>query len=472
MPHPLPEDVNAVSGLRYYLVALPDDDAYSRAALAIYAELEKSWNWGLEGEINPESDTAGQQWAGAIQETIRLIQMGFPDTLLSHIDELEAMLRAIQNLSGCCPEEDVSDGDLYTDEVDDGVGSVPQNIIDAGYAADGNDWSSFETYKCMIAHVTIDDMEQKLRKLAPLVDDVGTVFGGIGALAAIMVALIGSGGTVMAIGIIGGLGAAAALWSKLTSGSLVTSIADGVAEHHQDLVCGFIGGDGTTGSISGLHAAIDEHFNIAESSILKNLNTGPIVKALYAGRYDQQNIAQILDDNGYVPSSFDCSCDGYVFEGVVGIKATLEVVSGTFSDTVIYHLGGSAYVFSGTDAIDSHFNINPSKTFAKGSASILDCGVYNYEEGGFNLPGQRTNNQLGFRVRNQSGSNHPSTTKITIDLASDSVGNNCQSVTGLNVISSGSGVTVSGNEITIVHPGNPNSNQDIYFEVKISTEGL
>jgi hypothetical protein len=58
-----------------------------------------------------------------------------------------------------------------------------------------------------------------------------------------------------------------------------------------------------------LNDKIDELFSAPEAIILKNLNNGPTLKALYAGRYDQQDIAAELEEAGYDVESFDCTCD-------------------------------------------------------------------------------------------------------------------------------------------------------------------
>src|SRR3990172_864835 len=104
MPHPLPEDVAGVSGTRWFLVAVPYDPAYTRAAMDIYTDMANYWKWGMEGPVPTDSDLAAQQWANAIAETLEALEMGFPDILLGYIDEVEELLQALQG-SGCCDDD-------------------------------------------------------------------------------------------------------------------------------------------------------------------------------------------------------------------------------------------------------------------------------------------------------------------------------------------------------------------------------
>lgn len=105
MPYPLPDDVAAVSGLRWYLVAVPDDVTYGRVALGVYTSLAKYWQWGLEGPVPIDSDLAAQQWADAIDATLEALEMGFPDILLGYIDDVETLLQQLVSKADgatCC----------------------------------------------------------------------------------------------------------------------------------------------------------------------------------------------------------------------------------------------------------------------------------------------------------------------------------------------------------------------------------
>lgn len=378
MPHPLPGDVAGVDGMRYFLVALPDDSAFLRAALAIYSELENAYKWGLEGQVVPDSEIAAQKWAAAVAETVRLIQMAWPDQVLSYIDQVEQILRALQLITGGCCDSDPSDGGLYTDPVVDGVGSVPQEIIDAGYATDANDWEGFASYKCMIAHVAVDDIQAKLLKLAPLLEAGGTVIGGVATIIGIITAIFTSGLTAMAAGILATTGAAATIYSQIASGVGLEALAAKVADKHEILACAFMLGDGVDGSISELYAAIDAEFTDVEGLVLKNLNTGPVIRALYSGRYNQQDIAAALEENGYVASSFNCDCIeeefGYHFAGST---------QGLIEDSLRYWTPG-------------YYNIIP--TGGGGVWRVVDFKTGNQIKDQFDLVAVPTIRYLKFRV--------------------------------------------------------------------------
>ena len=229
--------------------------------------------------------------------------------LIGYIDEIEELLLALQVTANCCDgNSDISDGDLFTDVVVDGVGDVPQNIIDAGYAEDVDDWDGFDDYKCMISHVIVDSMEAKLRKLAPFVDSAGVIIGGIATLTSIVTVIFSGGLSVLALGLIAATGSTALLYKLLTSGSFLIGIADDVSDDHDELACAVYNGDGSAGSLASLDDKIDELYDVPVTTILQNLNLGPELKALYAGRYKEQDIAQALVDAGYELIDFDCDC--------------------------------------------------------------------------------------------------------------------------------------------------------------------
>ena len=208
----------------------------------------------------------------------------------------------------CCDEQDITDGDQYTDRVEDGVGNVPQNIIDAGYAEDAADWDGFDDYKCMIAHVTVNQLDARLLELAPIVDQYGAVFGGLAAVASVLAVIFGTGGLAIVFGMVAGVGAVSLLYNSLMEGALLEILAAKVVSNHDLLTCAIYHADGDVNALIDLNAKIDLLFTVPEALILKNMNIGPTLKALYAGRYDQQDIADILFDAGYELDDFDCPC--------------------------------------------------------------------------------------------------------------------------------------------------------------------
>ena len=237
--------------------------------------------------------------------------------IIGYIDEIEDLLRALQGVTNCCDGEDITGGDQYTNPVIDGEGDVPQPIIDAGYADDAEDWASFEEYKCMIAHVMIDQIENRLRYLATLADESGDILGGVAAIIPVVTSLwILTGGTLtpMFLGIIGAVGTAALLWKVITDATNLDDLADSVATNHDELACSVNAGDGSAGALANLKDKIDELYTGSQATILKNMNLDATLKALYSGGYSEQNVAQILADYELDPADFDCTC----FESKIG----------------------------------------------------------------------------------------------------------------------------------------------------------
>ena len=233
--------------------------------------------------------------------------------IIQYIDEIEGLLRGIQSITNCCDGDDITGGDQYTDPVVDGVGDVPANVISSGYATGVSDWAGFDDYKCMIAHIMVDQMELRLRKLHTLVDDTGDILGGVAVavtiITTVFTTILTGGISVMALGIIASTGIGAVLWKAITDATDLNILADAVATNHDALACAIYWGDGSVDSIELLMDKIDELFTGSSAIILKNLNLEPTLKALYSGGYDQQNIAQIIADHGYDTTDFDCSCD-------------------------------------------------------------------------------------------------------------------------------------------------------------------
>lgn len=102
MPYPLPEGHGYTETLRWFLVAVPDMPEYVTAGLGAYTEFGNRYMWGKEGPTD-ESENAAQSWHVAIAATLEALEMGFPDILLGHIDDVETLLRAIRDVSCCTP---------------------------------------------------------------------------------------------------------------------------------------------------------------------------------------------------------------------------------------------------------------------------------------------------------------------------------------------------------------------------------
>jgi len=296
------------------LVYYPDKPEYRRALLGSLAYLATWIAW--EKEPEHKAKDASLSWKIALDATMECWQMACLEQLQ---DDVAAILAIMQIPQACCDPGDFTDGGQYTDRVVDGEGNVPQNIIDAGYASGTGDWAGFDDYKCMIAHVTINQLSARLLEIAPLVDASGAILGGVAALAGILAVVVGTGGLAIVFGIVAGIGATSLLYQAIADFGVVDTLAAKVVTNHDELACSIYEADGDAAALVALNAKIDELFTAPEALLLKNMNNGPTLKMLYAGRYDQQDIAGILDDAGYELGDFDCSgCDQigeyYIFD--------------------------------------------------------------------------------------------------------------------------------------------------------------
>jgi hypothetical protein len=261
-----------------------------------------------ERDSEKRGQDAAASWKLANIQTWECTNMGYCDDLAT---TLQALLAATQALE-CCGDQDISDGELYTDVVVDGVGNVPQNIIDAGYADDAADWDGFDDYKCMISHLAVDHIETFFREISPFISASGIVIGGIGVVGALLGGILALVGLPIAVGILVALGASAGIWAWITTygKSAVDDLADDIATNHAALACAIYGADGVADAIDDFNTEVDALFSTIDATAIKAVGFEPQLRAMYAGRYDQEDIAEKLADLGYALMSYDCStCD-------------------------------------------------------------------------------------------------------------------------------------------------------------------
>ncbi len=259
-----------------------------------------------ERDSGKRGQDAAASWKLANIQTWECTNMGYCDDLAT---TLQALLAATQALE-CCGDQDITDGLQYTDDIVDGVGNVPQNIIDAGYASGPTDWAGFDDYKCMISHLAVDHIEKFFREISPFISASGIVIGGIGVVGALLGGILALVGLPIAVGILVALGASAGIWAWITTygKSAVDDLADEIDTNHDALACAIYGGDGVTDAIADFNLEVDDLFSAIDAIAIKAVGFEPQLRAMYAGRYDQQDIAENLDDLGYATSGFDCTC--------------------------------------------------------------------------------------------------------------------------------------------------------------------
>ena len=303
MGYPLPPGDAYTDEMACMILFYPDKAAYRQA---LFGSLDYLGTWlAWQRDDDKRGIDAGRAWSEAVAVTRECVEMNTCEAILS-------LLAEIRDNTGvyCCDPVDVSDGDQYTDGVEDGVGDVPQNIIDAGYADDAADWSGFDDYKCIISHLMITNMYEQTLKFSEYTDIVGAVAGGLAAVAAIAAVILSGGGAVLVYGVVLGVVGPAVLYAaigELGNAGLV-AVASDLDDDHDELACAIYHADGSEGAVVALKDKIDELYSLPQAAYLKSLNLPAQLKALYAGRYDQQDVAQILADEGYDPVDFDCSC--------------------------------------------------------------------------------------------------------------------------------------------------------------------
>jgi hypothetical protein len=232
--------------------------------------------------------------------------------LIPYIDEIEDLLRGLNEVGNCCDAPDPSNGDFYTDPVEDYVGDVPQNIIDAGYASDTSDWDGFMDYKCMICHLFVDQIEADLRQLAPTVKASGLIVGGFSTVAAVLALLaVPTGGlSLLVAGIVAATAVVADAYAALAvlGSAGLLALADELASDHDEIVCAMYQADGSASMETVWQDKTDELYTDTQAAVLHNMNIGPRIKALYSARYNQTDIAERMDELGLDPADYDCSC--------------------------------------------------------------------------------------------------------------------------------------------------------------------
>jgi hypothetical protein len=89
---------------------------------------------------------------------------------------------------------------------------------------------------------------------------------------------------------------------------------------------------------------------------MKNMNLGPTLKALYAGRYDQQDTAAILESEGYDVGDYTCECveprDYYYVEQFTSDVAQPPWTDGTSTTEWDNRGSGSVRMDNGLDHVD------------------------------------------------------------------------------------------------------------------------
>jgi hypothetical protein len=255
-----------------------------------------------------------------LQEEVADLQRGlmmpvYIDDLIGKLDELTDAVFSLY----CCPDGtivDLTDGDQYVDRyTEDEPNGVPDNIVSSGYADDDDDWEGFYDYKCMISHIAIESLAQKLDKFEELADSATIGLLSTGAILVVLGTVIGvlSGGTfVIVLVILGGLAAIAEMYQELSEAAegFFVDAADEVRANAQELACALFAGDGPTESYDLMISKADAILTAPVAAVVQLMNMKADLKALYSGRYNETDVAARLAEIGYETVGYDCSgCD-------------------------------------------------------------------------------------------------------------------------------------------------------------------
>lgn len=276
--------------------ATPDEEAVlfiNRRVLAILASIWHMFDWQATFRT-PGYDYSDWDY---LQRLLAGGELGIGDfvpasTLWTY---LQNILNAMQ-ANACCIEYDVTEGAAHTDPVEVGTGDVPQNVIDAGYATGVTDWNGYRDYLCDAAHALIQDSRYQVDGLNDQyqigIGAVGAMVGVVGILEAIFYAA----GFAFASGLLASVAIAYAVFSALTE------IADEVVfddllldieSFYDDLVCAITTSSSAAQAKTAIDAVVDTYFT-AEApgkALYKSLNWPAKLSAIYAARYDDQDIA-------------------------------------------------------------------------------------------------------------------------------------------------------------------------------------
>lgn len=354
--YPLPTGDLGDDDIVCQLVFLPDRPEYWQALVGALSYMATWRAW--ERDTDKRGKNAAANWREAFELTMECWRMACLQDLQ---DDVAAILAIMQLGQSCCDEQDVTNGDQYTDRVVDGVGDVPQNIIDAGYASGVSDWAGFDDYKCMISHVIVDQLPAKLLEFSEIVTPLGVVAGGLAAVAGIIAVIFSTAGLAIAFGIVANIGSMSLLYEALIGFGSLTTLAAKVVTNHDELACAIYNSDGDDGALVALNDKIDELFTTVEGVILKNMNIGPTLKSLYAGRYDQQDIAEILYDAGYEVDDFTCYCDEVELNGWRLYEDPQLLLAGSVTPPACTTSGAKAWQVwqypEGSELLDGDFRI-------------------------------------------------------------------------------------------------------------------
>lgn len=351
MPRPLPDNVETITGWSWYLIPVPDHPVFVQAAWDAYSELAHPWNWGKEGRV-PDSDIAAQLWANALYEALRVRDMGFPDSILDYIDEVEALLQQILQTSGCC--SNVAPTDETQTFTGDYPTTAPSTWGDGETVVDSDDWQELV---CGAANAYVDYLKE-------MNDNIQLVIAGgslvIGAIAGLLGLLTGAG--VLAAVAWGTASTVVGNLVALGSGAAFAGVDDDIEAAREDIVCAIWNDASATALADAVEAAVG---SVAWSTFYAYVDYPTALATMLTGTLGDQHLPVNRDDTCYCApdtlgswdwGSADNGWDGWTNDAGASLETTyayrflwglimyrtFTLEAGTTQVTISMHAAGPA----------------------------------------------------------------------------------------------------------------------------------
>ena len=326
MPYPAPTNVSAVDSYEWYLVALPVDDAYRRAALDAYMSLAGRHNWGMD-EPHPDRETIEQHWLTAIDMTLEEMEMSSLTTIIGHIDTLEAKLQSLIDKETCCNTPtnvtprlpNSGPNETAGDSIEDNVGTVPSSHGDTTPA----NWTEWSVQKCRSADLMAQAPAAMMTALSQVVDYEGKT-GYAEMVGDLMGRIPGILGQVFEVA-----------WDLFVTiaypfldwaFSFSTTIAE-IEAVEDDIKCAAYNADGAEAAATAMKAACKAGMSLTLAKLVVDYFPWKAwATAIYTGVLVEADGTEItLSDSTLWNTSADCTCLDYDFEYVATFDSDLDM---------------------------------------------------------------------------------------------------------------------------------------------------
>ena len=231
--------------------------------------------------------------------------------VIQYIDDVETILNAIlaaQSANpGCCP-----DGVYYepVEPIPD-FDTVPQPIVDAGYATDTDDLEGYYDYRCMAGNLFFNNVQNKLVELTPIIAGGFALFNILAGLFTFLTAGIGPGAVIVIAGLAVESSAIIALVNSLKdiSSILPSDWAEDLEDCRDEIICAMQMADGQEAVKTAFLDGVESCLGAAPRLVIANLNLDPMLQALWYGQSNGVDVAQRLADEGFDATTYDCECE-------------------------------------------------------------------------------------------------------------------------------------------------------------------